>query len=289
MRVAKLYLIGHPVKHSVSPRIYTRAFKELGINAAYDLIDVDEQGLPAIVAELRGSEDCLGFNVTIPHKVRVKHLLDSIKGPAQVIGAVNTVVRSGEGLAGINTDWIGFRKALERVAGTATYGRALIIGAGGAGRAATYGLLDMVDELIIVSRGGVTARSLAKDAVTWGIRRAVGLKASPKTCVWAALRSDLIVNASPVGMVGHEGTPVPKEGLARGTVVLDMVYNPLETELLRNAREAGCVTIDGLWMLVYQANENLREWFGVEASIDALREEGLKVLRARTVSGGEWR
>jgi len=286
LRVAKLYLIGHPVKHSVSPQIYAKAFKELGINASYDLIDVDEQGLPAVIAGLRDSEECLGFNVTIPHKVRVKHLLDSVEGPAQVIGAVNTVVRLGEGLTGINTDWVGFRKALKRVAGTATYGRALIIGAGGAGRAAAYGLLDMADELIIVSRGGVTARSLAKDAVTWGFRRAVGLKASPKTCVWAALRSDLIVNASPVGMVGHEGIPVPKEGLAGGTVVLDMVYNPIETNLLRNAREAGCVTIDGLWMLVYQANENLREWFGVEASVDALREEGLKALRAGTAEQG---
>jgi len=280
VRVAKLYLIGHPVKHSVSPQIYARAFKELRVKATYDLIDVDEQGLPAVIAELRGSEDCLGFNVTIPHKVRVKHLLDSVEGPARVIGAVNTVVRSGEGLTGINTDWVGFREALKRVAGTATYGRALIIGAGGAGRAAAYGLLGMADELIIVSKGGVTARSLAKDAVAWGFRKAVGLKASPKTCVWAALRSDLIVNASPVGMVGHEGTPVPKEGLRRGAVVLDMVYNPLETELLRNAREVGCVTVDGLWMLAYQANENLRKWFGAEVSVDALREEGLRALRA---------
>ncbi len=274
-----LYLIGYPVKHSVSPYIYSRVFSELGIEANYELLEVRPSELRGIIEWFRGCSRCLGFNVTIPHKVRITKYLNELTESAKVIGAVNTVKVVNGDLVGFNTDWLGFRYALERFAGRGGYGKALLVGAGGAGRAAAYALRDLVKELYIVSKSGYSAKELAREVMGWGIELARGFKASPKLCMELAREAELIVNASPVGMVGYGGSPVPKEGLGEGKVVFDMVYNPLETKLVRDAREVGCLVIDGLWMLTYQARENLRIWFGVDASADLLRSYGIEGLK----------
>ncbi len=278
-----LYLIGYPIKHSVSPYIYNKLFRKLGIEVTYELLEVNnDDELPKVINELKALPNCLGFNVTMPYKVRIMGFIDEVNESANVLGAVNTVKVVNGYLIGFNTDWLGFREALEYVVGRRRYGKALLIGAGGAGRAATYALKDLVDELYIVSKGGESAKELAREAITWGFKVVKGFKSSPKLCTSLAKEADLIINASPVGMVGYGGSPIPKEGLSEGKVVFDMVYNPLETKLLKNAKELRCYVVDGLWMLVFQARENLRIWLGIDADPNLLRSYGLEGLRIIT-------
>ncbi len=268
-----LYLIGKPVRHSLSPAMYNHFLARAGIPGEYRAIEVPSAGeLPEVLERLR--VESLGFNVTVPYKVYVANLVDELDPHASALGAVNTVKVVPGGLAGFNTDWLGFRRALER-AGPLDYSRALIIGAGGAGRATAYALSGVVDELFIVSRSGSTAEALASMAEEWGIPRAVGARATIDNLRALAARAELIVNASPVGMGDPGSTPLPGHLIPQGSVVLDMVYRPLRTRLLREASTRGCRVVDGLWMLVYQAVENIRIWLGLEADPVDLRRAAL--------------
>ncbi len=274
----RLYLIGSPVRHSLSPAIYSAYFATAGIDAVYETIEVPSaKELPGVIEWLRGNS--AGFNVTIPHKMGVAGLVDELSDDASAIGAVNTVAVAGERLIGYNTDWLGFLRSLA-TAGRHRYGKALVIGAGGAAAAAVYALARdrAVEELVITSRSGVTAAALAERAREWGVPEALGCRASMECLRSGAEGADLIVNASPVGTGDPGASPLPKEMIPGDCVVLDMVYRPLMTRLLREAVSKGCVAIDGLWMLAHQAAENIRIWFGVWADPASLREAAITVM-----------
>ncbi len=274
----ELYLLGFPARHSVGPAMYGAVFRRLGIEAVYRVLEVPPEALGGALEVLRRRR-CRGFNVTIPHKTRIVAHLDLLEPPADTIGAVNTVVVEDGRLVGHNTDVHGFREALLRFTGPRRWGRAVLVGAGGAARAAAYALRDLVDELVIVSRTGRTAEKLARDAEAWGVPRATGHAASPQTYRKVLRGAGLLVNASPVGMEPRsDETPIPAELLQPGTVVFDMVYRPLKTRLLREAEKAGCTVIDGLWMLAGQAAENMRLWYGVRVGTEEFREAALKAL-----------
>lgn len=271
-----LYLIGKPVRHSLSPAIFNRLLSEAGIPGDYRTLEVESpHQLPYVLEHLRSSST--GFNVTAPYKLRVASLVDEVDQAASEIGAVNTVNVDAGRLVGFNTDWIGFLKALE-TSGAADYSVAMIIGAGGAGRAAAYALSHIVDELLIVSKSGATAETLASKALEWGTPRARGARATIENLKVMAGRAELIVNASPVGMGDPHATPLPGELIPRGSVVIDMVYRPLRTRLIREASARGCRVVDGLWMLVHQAAENARIWLGIEADPARLRMFALEAL-----------
>ena len=255
------FVIGHPVGHSLSPAMHNAAFRVLGMAHRYEALDVAPEALAAPVARLRAS-DVLGANVTVPHKERIMALLDAVAGEAREIGAVNTVVRADRHLTGHNTDRAGFAAALaER--GIALAGkRALVLGAGGAARAAVPSLRAGGAAVHVTNRTPGRAAALVA---------ALGGEVAP----WpAALPSalegfDLLVNATSIGLRGDD--PLPGTALPASLVVFDLVPTARETPLLARARAAGCVTVDGLLMLLHQAAASFRLWTGENAPMSAMR------------------
>ncbi|WP_435195739.1 shikimate dehydrogenase [Natronomonas sp. EA1] len=257
-------LLGNPVGHSLSPPMHEAAYSELGIDAKYVTFEPAE---PALPQALHGAEalGIRGLNVTIPFKERVCDLVEP-DPLAERIGAVNTVdVPSG---VGYNTDAAGVIRAFEHH-DVALSGTAVVVGAGGAGRAAAFALADEGLDVHIANRTVERAASLAADvpgATAHGLDALSALLAE----------ADVLVNCTSVGMESDE-TPVPAEALHGGLAVLDAVYKPLETRLLRDAQEAGATTVDGAWMLLYQGVEAFELWTGESAPVGAMNE----ALRSR--------
>jgi shikimate dehydrogenase len=273
-RVGGLFFItGKGISYTLSPLMYNTVFSEHGVDAYYSVLEaVDEDHLGRIVGWCRQDEYCLGFNVTKPYKTIVLRMTDSLDKTAAEVGAVNTVARSNGVLVAYNTDWYGVIGPLARFDSPAVYDDVLVIGAGGAARAAAYALRDRVHRLYVVSRSGALAVELASWArERWGIE-ARGYRASRDIYGLLLGRVDLVINASPAS--GSDKSPIPLDELRLlrpPCTVMDMVYVPLETLLLAKAADLGCRVLDGLWMLVYQAVLNLRLWLSLEISPDKLR------------------
>ena len=263
----KYGILGNPVSHSLSPAMHNSAFSSLAMNSVYLPFEVDNlEGALAGVRTL-GIE---GLSVTIPHKQAVIPLLDTIDPVAQKIGAVNTikVIRQGDGvvLHGLNTDWIGANRALE-VKTTLTGKRAVILGAGGAARAIGFGLKEAGSSIEICSRTEESGRALASDLL----------------CDWYPLSArehlsaDILINATSVGMRPHDKESIIAEDLLGNfRVVMDIVYVPLMTKLLVDANESGCVTVNGLEMLLYQGVEQFEIWTGEKAPVEVMRNVLMK-------------
>jgi len=268
-------LLGDPVQHSLSPRMHAAAFQACGLRWAYVAFRVRPEDLPEAVAGLRA----LGFagaNVTIPHKVAVLELLDELDASARRCGAANTLVFRTDGRsAGYNTDVAGMRRALAE-AGVEVRGlHAVVLGAGGAARAACAALGEgKARRVVVLGRRRDTAQAVcARMRQEFPTTDFAALGFDP-ACVRAALQgADLVVNATPVGMHPRgEDSPVAEAAWLRpGQVVFDMVYNPLRTRLLQLARQAGARTVGGLSMLVHQGAEAFELWTGLSAPIDAMK------------------
>ena len=251
-------LIGNPVGHSVSPPMHEAAYEERGMEARYVTFEPAEG---EIAAALEGAETLgiAGLNVTIPFKERVAELVET-DPLAGRIGAVNTVDFDGEP-TGYNTDAAGLVRAFEHH-GVDLSGSAVVVGAGGAGRAAAFALADEGMAVHVANRTVERAESLASEVpnASWG-----GLSDLEERLAGA----DVLVNATSVGMESDE-TPVPEAALHGGLAVLDAVYAPLETRLLREARSVGATTVDGAWMLLFQGVEAFEIWTGRAAPIEAM-------------------
>jgi len=265
-------VIGNPIAHSMSPAIHNAAFGRLGLNKIYLPFKVEE------VVEFIEAFKAIGvkgYSVTIPHKERVLAALDEVDELAQKIGAVNTVVERGDRLFGYNTDSSAAISSLARALGesskrTALSGkRAVVLGAGGAARAIVFGLSQCGAKVTIFNRTVERAKRLAEEVgAKWG-----ALSDVSKT------KMDILVNATSVGMYPEiDETPVKKEVFRPGLIVFDMVYNPLETRLLREAKGAGCRCITGLAMFVEQAKEQFELWTAKKAPARLMREVVLKRL-----------
>ncbi|WP_099211939.1 shikimate dehydrogenase [Thermococcus henrietii] len=264
----RLYgVIGFPVRHSLSPAMHNAAFRELGINAVYLAFEVPPERLGMAVDGVRGL-GVKGLNVTMPHKTAVMEHIDGLSGDAEEIGSVNTIVNEGE-LLGYNTDGIGARRALEMV--TRLEGKdVLVLGAGGAGRAIAYEL-SKTSNVVVLNRTPGKARALERFGVIGDALTADNLRRYIR-------EADILINATSVGMNSDE-SPVPADLLREGLVVMDVVYKPLRTRLLREAAERGCVTVDGLWMLVHQGAESFRLWTGKKVDPELMRGAALEGLR----------
>jgi len=286
-------LIGNPVAHSYSPRFQQAAFDALGIPARYELWQTPASELPARVASLRAS-GCLGANISIPYKEVVLPLLDVVDSLAARIGAVNTIVHRNGYLYGYNTDAPGLLRALVEQgvgrqlenAGVSLKGyTAVLLGAGGAARGAAFALASAsIDGLIIVNRNLERAQRLAAE-VQQGSACQVFSLSNPDFLIPRS--TSLIINATPVGMhvsdrqAGEGGrwetedvSPLPAEVLARfdaGTFVLDMIYNPVQTQLLRQARNLGLRAANGLSMLLHQGALAFTLWTGQPAPLEIMR------------------
>ena len=269
-------LLGHPVEHSLSPRIHNTAFRVQGTNAVYVATPVRPEALRDAVGGLRALQ-FLGANVTVPHKEAVRPLLDDVSERAAAVGAVNTIVRDGDTLRGDNTDVEGFLAPLVDELGDALDGAPMLVfGAGGAARAVAYGLLDRYrpERLTLVARRPEQAEALAADLDGYDARDA--LRVSTFDDAAPAVRaSRLLVNATPLGMAPDrtDQTPWPDaDDLGPDHVAYDLVYTPEETRFLREAAERDTITIGGLDMLVGQAAAAYEQWTGQKMPVAAVYE-----------------
>ncbi len=270
----RVVLIGHPVAHSLSATMQQAAFDAAGLDVQYELLDRTPLQLAGAVEELR-DEAYLGANVTIPHKERVAPLMDRVAEEAQATGAVNTVTREGKRLIGHNTDVGAFRIALDALVGRQKMPRtAVVLGAGGGARAVVHGLItEGFQRIIVFNRHLHRAENLVR---FFGRSAAhMELKAMPwhESVIEAELaKAKVLVNASAVGL-GADVSPIPAELLPPEMLVLDLIYTPRETRLLRDARAAGAAaTMNGELMLLHQGAAAFKLWTGQEPPLDLMRE-----------------
>ena len=274
-------IFGYPIRHSISPAMHNAAFEHLGIDAVYEAWETTPDDLPAGVAALR-ADNYLGANVTVPHKQAVMEHLDDIDELAAGIGAVNTIVNRNGRLVGSNTDALGFINSLKGETGTSLSGlEVVLIGAGGAARAAAYALaIEQVGSLTIANRTVERARSLAEELRRASMETTAFNIVAPEFML-ACKRADLIVNSTSVGMLHGpaEGeSPIPADAISPECVVYDMVYNPPDTPLLLYAEGAGAQVVGGLPMLVYQGAAAWSRWTGQEAPVDVMFKAAKEAL-----------
>ncbi|ACL17875.1 shikimate dehydrogenase [Methanosphaerula palustris] len=247
-------IAGFPASHSISPQMYAALFARFGLDYRYTRIEWPS--IAEIIAVFRAGR-LRGLSVTIPFKEQVIPLLDTIDPDATAIGAVNTVVRCGDELAGFNTDWLGVRKPLQQHRGE----RAVLIGAGGAAAAAAYALKSLGMDLTILNRTEERGRVLAArfDCSTAPLSR------------FGDLDPEVVVHATPVGMHPDTGTLLTRADLDEGMTVFDLVYTPRMTPLLREAEAAGAWVIPGTEMFIHQACAQFEHFTGIQVSPDLVR------------------
>lgn len=259
-------VIGSPVAHSRSPNLHGHWLKELGLPGYYIPMDVAPQHLERVVRTLP-DQGFVGVNLTIPHKEAILGIADMVTDRATVIGAANTLIFRKDGkIHADNTDGYGFIENLRTGAPDwdAKAGPAAVLGAGGACRAVIASLLDAgAPEVMITNRTRVRAEKLASD---FGHRVSVFDWVKAGNMIEEA---SLIVNTTSLGMVGQAELRVPLDGLRPGMTVTDLVYTPLKTRLIEAAEAAGCKTVDGLGMLLYQAVPGFERWFGTRPQVDS--------------------
>jgi shikimate dehydrogenase len=260
-------LLGNPVEHSLSPAMHNAAFRALRINGRYLSFCVKD--IASAVSGIRGL-DIGGASVTIPFKVSVMPCLDKIHPDALKIGAVNTIVNTAGLLTGFNTDWQGLVSAL-KTAMDIEGKRIIILGAGGAARAAVFGILNEGATPMVVYNISEEAERLAQE---------FNCECYPLESI-EALKADALINATPVGMSPAIGDSlVPPRLLKNYQLVMDVIYNPLKTKLLLDAEKAGCLILSGVDMFVHQGAEQFKLWTGQEPPRSIMRKVVLERLGA---------
>ena len=263
-KLSRVWVLGWPVTHSRSPLIHNHWIETLGIeNAVYEKHGVPPEDLEAALASFR-REGVIGANVTVPHKEAVFALLDHHDDAAQRLKAVNTIVDCGSHFEGRNTDGYGFMANLKANAPTIEFTSkpAMVLGAGGAARAILVALADAgVPEIRLVTRTLDKASALLTELDVPGT--ALSWDAAPD----ALQDIGLLVNTSSLGMAGMDPLELSLEKLPENALVTDIVYSPLETDLLARARAQGNPVVDGLGMLLHQAVPGFEAWFGVRPEV----------------------
>lgn len=271
-------LLGNPVAHSMSPEIHNSAFQKLGLNACYLAFKVEDLNSAMKGFRALGIK---GASVTIPHKIKIMRFLDDIDSTAKIIGAVNTIVRDGERLIGYNTDGEGAVKALRDKLGDVKKLRVSVIGSGGAARAVaiTLAVKEKVKSINII---GIIRKEIAKLTRDIGENSPAivrGVMLNDENLRFCLGESDLLINASPVGMHPHvDKSPVKPALLRKDLAVFDVVYNPLETKLIRDAKKAGAKTVCGVEMFINQAVLQFELWTAKRAPVELMRKIVLKKL-----------
>lgn len=260
-------IMGNPVSHSLSPAMHNAAFSELDLNAVYVPFPVSD-----VASALTGFRalGVRGVSVTIPHKKSIIPYLDAIDPVAEKIGAVNTLVITNGVVKGLNTDWLGANRALEEHISLADQ-KVLLLGAGGSARALGFGFLEAGAKITIASRTPETGKELAQQL----------------GCSWSSLNDitklggDILVNATSVGMAPDiDKSLVPSHMLADFSVVMDIVYAPMETRLLQESHDAGCRVVNGLAMLLYQGVAQFELWTGRKAPVEIMQKTLLAGLNS---------
>jgi shikimate dehydrogenase len=274
----KLYaLFGCPVHHSLSPLMHNDAFRRTGIAAHYHAFHVEPERLQDAIAGVRAL-GIAGLNVTIPHKTAVMPLLDDIDAEACRIGAVNTIVNENGRLIGYNTDGPGYVRALEEETNVDIQEkRILLIGAGGAARGIYFSLIDRgAKQIDICNRTVSKAKQLIEE-------RDAAVSSAVYSLNEAEQRLgeyDIVINTTSVGMYPNiEEMPLSLANLKEGTVVSDIIYNPLETKWLKEARKRNAVVQNGVGMFIYQGALAFEKWTGVFPDVEQMKKIVIEQLR----------
>lgn len=281
--IYKAGLIGYPIKHSISAYIHEAGFRSLGINGSYERLETPAENLIERLKFLRVN-DYTGFNITIPLKVPMKLFLDNYDRTADISGCVNTVkIGDDKSFTGYNTDIYGFKMSLPKDIQSEINGeKACIIGTGGAARAVCIGLCELgVKQISFYSRNIIDSSEMVGY-----FRRTfpnVTFNLFQKSSTGELLNSKIIVNASPVGMLGHSADefsikPVLLEQMGKDTIIYDVIYNPYKTMLIKKADALGLRAISGLDMLVYQAVKAEEIWTGRTPDAGAMKIAALENL-----------
>jgi len=278
-----LGLIGSHIQASLTPAMHEREARENGLHCLYQLVDLELNGLDAgMLPDLLVAAQRMGFaglNITHPCKQAVIPLLDEISDDARAFGAVNTVVLRDGRRIGDNTDWLGFERSFRDGLPGAELNRVVQLGAGGAGAATAYAALKM-------GAGHITIFDIESERTAALASRLNGIFGDGKVQAVDDLgdtlsKADGLIHATPTGMTSHPGLPLPKELLRSELWVAEVVYFPMETELVRTARSLGCRTLDGGGMAVFQAVEAFRRFTGLEPNADRMRRHFASVLDQR--------
>jgi shikimate dehydrogenase len=285
MSEPRAFLFAHPAKHSLSPVMHNAALEALGVEGRYEARDVPPEELPAALEDLRTSA-AWGCNLSIPHKEAALSLVDVVSPDARAIGAINTVIVKDGRLEGTNTDAAGFMRSLEEAGISVNGTDVVVLGAGGAARGVCWALKRAGALVAVWNRTPARARQLAEEL---GLEAFLTDDLLPNA-IWG---SSGLVNTTSVGLERPDESPVADNVLPAGGEkdtqwVCDIVYRPLETKLLRNARAAGRIGVDGLGMLVHQGALALEMWLeaqGIHAKPDpeVMRRAALQAL------GQPWR
>jgi len=277
-------LIGYPLEHSVSPSFQQASFDYYQLDIRYESWEVEPSQVETAVSRLRQSP-FLGANITIPYKEMVIPLLDELDELVVQIGALNTIVNRGGKLFGYNTDAPAFIRALRQDGGFEPRDkRVVLLGAGGVARAASFALIkEGVRWLTITNRTLGRAERLANS-----LRREARLDTGVAVLPWEELRSsktlsygDLLINCTSIGMKYspmENKTPLKASSIPKDALVYDLVYNPVETPLLREAKKAGARVLGGLAMVVYQGAASFELWVGKEAPVDIMLKRAREAL-----------
>lgn len=274
-------LLGNPLGHSVSPPMHNRVFETLGMDYCYLPVEVNDENLQKVFTGLV-QMNVAGFNVTIPHKIRIMDYLDELDPLAATIGAVNTICIRGGKTIGYNTDGEGFVRSLEEEAKTEAKGkRFFLLGCGGAARAIGMTLaFKGAEKIILCNRTAEKAQNLAGE-INQKIRNCAEVVPHNQSDQHQALQKcDAMINSTSLGMHPDEHVlPIDKSLLRPELIVADIVYNPLITSLLQSARELGCTIVPGLGMLIYQGAAAFTLWTGTEPVISEMSEVAYSLMK----------
>jgi shikimate dehydrogenase len=273
-------LVGFPVRHSLSPLMHNAAFRVLGLDAEYRLFALKEPQLRSFFEKL-DQENIHGLNITVPYKEKVLPLLDEVSIEAKLIGAVNTIKVNAAGLRGFNTDGEGFLRYLKEDLGFEPRDKAIVLlGAGGAARAVAVSLCQCAPRLLAIYDTD-KEKALALSGHLQANFRDIEIAAANSLADLAIAESDLLINATPVGLKETDPPLLDDDLLRPGLLVYDLIYNPPETRLLKSARSKGCRRANGLGMLLYQGMRSFELWTGLSAPEEVMRralEEGVRGL-----------
>ena len=262
-------IIGDPVQHSLSPLMQNAAFSALGIKSTYISFRVPSKDLKPSIESLK-SIGIAGFNVTIPHKMSILQYIDELDDTASKSNAVNTVINDTGKLIGYNTDIYGFIQPLYRRNIDFKGKKVLIIGAGGAAYAIVTALSyeKGIEEIRVVNRSSHNASKLVEHALKLGLN--IHKEDFENLCN-LALQSDLIINSTSIGL-NNESSPIERNYINPNSIVYDIVYKPIDTDLIRKAKEVNARVVYGYEMLIAQGAQAFKIWTGCDAPIDAMKK-----------------
>jgi len=271
-------VIGDPIGHSLSPTIHNAAFSHLGLDFVFLAFHVKAADLENAIRGMRGL-GIHGLNVTMPHKTAVIGCLDEVDFTVRFLDSANTILNRDGKLSGFSTDGVGALKALSENGVDLPGKKVLLLGAGGAAKAIAFALVQEVGELAILNRSAEKAEELAETLGHMFNRKVVGAALSPDAVKTKLRDSDVLVNATSAGMKPNlSQSVVAPEALRPDLAVMDIVYNPVETKLAKDAKAAGAKVVSGVEMLIYQGAASFEIWTGKPAPIEVMRKAALNRL-----------